>query len=88
MAETGMEAVVVIDMEVELGIGMTVVEDEVMVMRIPRLLRRSRAPMVIPIGNTSSSLLMLEVEWRNDGRGLGKGASGRDEKRYRSVVQK
>ena len=54
------EQVEVTDTEVEVLIGMTVVEeDEVMGTLNLRPLRRRRAPMVIPTGSTSSSLSVL-----------------------------
>jgi hypothetical protein len=53
------EVLVVIDMEVEVSRGTTVmVEDEVMAMLNLHLLQR-RAPTAIPIGSTSSSLAAL-----------------------------
>jgi len=82
------EQVEVTDMEVEVLIGMTVVEeDEVMGTLNLRPLRRRRAPMVIPTGSTSSSLSVLAdqsqaTSRRYDGVCLGKGRRGVH--RYRS----
>jgi hypothetical protein len=59
LAVAMVEALVVIDMEVEVSRGTTVVvKDEVMAMLNLHLLQR-RAPTAIPIGSTSSSLAAL-----------------------------
>jgi hypothetical protein len=59
LAVAMVEVLVVIDMEVEVSRGTTVmVEDEVMAMLNLHLLQR-RAPTAIPIGSTSSSLAAL-----------------------------